>query len=455
MTARADAAPETIDTLIVGGGMAGLAAAWNVLRRAPDRRVLVVEAEDRVGGNVRTVRHAGSVVDLGPDVIVARDAATLDVCEALGVELVRPAAAVRCVQVTRRGRISKMPDGLVLGVPRDFVGLARTPLVSFSGKLRAACDLVLPSRPIDGLSLGQLVERRLGREVKDVLVEPLVAGMHGGDLDRLETDAVFPQLSGVRGSVIRALSSTRGAPQPSLRAPRGGMQSLVNALARALGDRVVAGRRTVALAPEGDGFRASFGDGGSLRARTVVVAVPPPESAALVAPIAAELADVLRRVVMRSSISVVLAFARGDVSLPEGSGLLVPRVEGAPFPSLSFVHAKWPARVGDDVAVVRAVIDPSRAPDHDTGDDQALIEAVLQEIRRFVRVGEPRWASIQRFPYASAVAEVGHRARMLEARERAASLGRGTLHLAGAAFDGPGIAGVLDGAKKLAASITA
>lgn len=459
MTAPADSPAETIDTLIVGGGMAGLAVAWNLLRRAPDRRVLLVEAEGRVGGNVRTVRHEGSVVDLGPDVLVARDAGTLEVCEALGVAMVRPSAAVRCVQVVRKGRISKMPEGLVLGVPRDFGALATTPLVSLRGKLRAACDLLMPPRSTDGLSLGQIVERRLGREVKDVLVEPLVAGMHGGDLDRLETDAVFPQLSGVGGSVIRALASTRGAQPPSLRAPGGGMQALVNALARALGDRVVRGRRTVALARQPDGFRASFADGGSVRARTVVVATPPPETAALLGPIAAELGDVLRQVVMRSSTSVVLGFGRGDVSLPEGSGLLVPRIEGAAFPSITFVHAKWPTRVRDDLAVVRAVVDPSRAPDVVTGDDDALIEAVLRELRRFVKLGEPRWAAIQRFPYASAVAEVGHRARVREARERAASLGGGggggALHLAGAAFDGPGIAGVLDGGKKLAEALTA
>ncbi len=442
-----------VDVLVIGGGIAGLSTGFQLTRRAPEKTVCVVEAEQRVGGNVRTLRRDGCTVDLGPDVLVARGSGPIAACDALGLETIAPSAEVKRVQVARRGRIAPLPEGLVFGVPRGVMSLATTPLISFTGKMRAACDLVLPSFDPAGLSIGAIVERRLGREVKDVLVEPLVAGIHGGDLDHLDPASVFPQLETARGSLIRALASTPKGQAPALRAPALGMDALVSGFSRALGDRVVRGRRAVALSRTPDGWDVAFEDGGRVFARELVLATPPPESATLLAPIVEELAELLGAVAMRSSASVLLAFDRKDTSLPEGSGLLIPRVEGAVFASTTFVHAKWPSRVREELALVRVVIDPSRAEGVSCGSDDALIEAILRDLRRFVHVGEPQWTAVERFPFASAIASVGHRVRMREVRARAASVEG--LHLAGAAFDGPGVAGVLSASESLATALAA
>jgi len=442
-----------VDVVVIGGGVAGLSTAFQLTRHAPHKRVCVIEAEAEVGGNVRTLRRDGCTVDLGPDVLVARGKGTIAACDALGIETISPSAEVKRVQVARRGRISPLPEGLVFGVPKGVMSLATTPLISFGGKLRAACDLFLPGFDSTGMSIGTIVERRLGREVKDVLVEPLVAGIHGGELDHLDPASVFPQLENVRGSLIRALASgPKGAP-PALRAPALGMDTLIRELTRVLGDRIMRGRRVVAIEREAHGYCVRLEDGGRVHARDLVLATPPPESATLLAPFAEDLAELLGSVSMRSSASVVLAFDRNDTVFPEGSGLLIPRIEGALLSSVTFVHAKWPSRVRKDLALVRVVVDPSRAEDVAFGSDSALVEAILRDLRRFVAVNEPKWTAVERFPYASAIASVGHRARMKEARERAAII-RG-LHLAGAAFDGPGVAGVLAASETVATSIAA
>lgn len=442
-----------VDVLVIGGGIAGLSTAFQLVRRAPDKTCCIVEAEDRVGGNVRTIRRDGCTVDLGPDVLVARGKGTIAACDALGLETIEPSAEVKRVQVARRGKIAPLPEGLVFGVPKGVMSLATTPLISFGGKLRAACDLVLPSFDPTGLSIGAIVERRLGREVKDVLVEPLVAGIHGGDLDHLDPASVFPQLENARGSLIRALASAPKGQAPSLRAPALGMDALVTGFARVLGDRIVRGRRAVALSVTDEGWTVAFEDGGRVSARQLVLATPPPESATLLAPIAEDLAELLGSVAMRSSASVLLAFARNDTTLPVGSGLLIPKVEGAAFGSTTFVHAKWPSRVREELALVRVVVDPARAEGIAIGSDDALIDAILRDLRRFVQVGDPLWTAVERFPFASAIASVGHRARMREVRARAAHVPG--LHLAGATLDGPGVSGVLSASEQLATALAA
>jgi protoporphyrinogen/coproporphyrinogen III oxidase len=442
-----------VDVLVIGGGIAGLSTAFHLVRRAPQKSCCLVEAGERAGGNIRALRRDGCTVDLGPDVLVARDKSATDACEVLGLEMITPNAASRCVQVARRGRIEPLPAGLVLGVPRGMVSLATTPLISLRGKLRAACDWVLPAFDPRGMSVGAIVERRLGREVKDVLVEPLVAGIHGGDLDHLDPAAVFPQLETTRGSLLRAFAQAPKGQVSALRAPALGMDALVTAFSRVLGGRIVRGRRAVSLSRTDETWRVAFEDGGQVLARDLVVATPPPESARLLAPVAEDLADLLGSVTMRSSASIVFAFNRCDTMLPEGSGLLVPRIEGAAFASATFIHAKWPSRIREDLALVRVVTDPCRAAGVAFGSDDALIQGVLRDLRRFVRVGEPKWTAVERFPFASPIVSLGHRARMDEVRGRAARIAG--LHLAGATLDGPGVAGVMSAGERLAAALAA
>lgn len=162
-----------LDVLIVGGGVAGLATAFELRRRKPGARVLVVEARGRPGGNVQTLERDGCVVDLGPDGLSAQPGEGLALCEALGMgDLAAPSEAARRVSVALGGALHPLPEGLAMGLPRSPLALAATSLLSPLGKLRAALDLVLPAGRGGDTSLGGLVRRRLGAQVHENLVAP-------------------------------------------------------------------------------------------------------------------------------------------------------------------------------------------------------------------------------------------------------------------------------------------
>jgi oxygen-dependent protoporphyrinogen oxidase len=454
-------APATPRVVVIGGGIAGLATAHALLARRPDLDVLVLESAARPGGNVRTLRRDGCTVELGPDAFVTRPGHAEALCQSLGIEgtLVAPDPRASRVMVARRNALHPLPDGMAMGMPRSVRQLATTALLSPLGKARAVMDLVLPERSERDASVGALVAHRLGREVKDHLVEPVVGGIYGGDVDELEAAVVMPSLAEVRGSLIRALARAPRPPGASpRRAPAGGLVGLVDALAHAIGrERVLTdvAARAVSRRPEG-GWRVVLDGGVRLDADEVVLATPPGAAGRLIAHAAPELAEHLERIRLRPALTAVMAFARGEVAAPRASGALIPRDTPDPLGALSaltFVDHKWPGRVADHLSLVRAAFRPSVAAEWLGRDDDAVVAQALAGLRALLDVPEPRWAEVERFSIGTPYPEVGHLRRTAECRARAASLGGMTV--VGAGVDGPGIAGCVRGATEAAEAITA
>ena len=203
--------------LVIGGGLAGLTTAREILQRRPDAQVMVLESHDAAGGNVRTLRRDGCTVELGPDAFMTQPGHAQALCASLGLadSLRAPDEGASRVMVARGDRMLPMPEGMAWGMPRSVKQLAGTRLLSPFGKARAALDLVLPASEAREQSVGTLVGRRFGHEVKEHLVEPIVGGIYGGDVDELDASVVLPMFASVKGSLIRALAR---APRPSGRA---------------------------------------------------------------------------------------------------------------------------------------------------------------------------------------------------------------------------------------------
>lgn len=442
-----------LDALVVGGGVAGLATAFRLRQRRPEARVAVLEAEPRAGGNVRTLVRDGCVVDLGPDVLVTSPAEGEAICEELGLgdALLEPNPHARRVFVAHREAPVAMPEGLAMGMPRDLGSLVSTPLLSWRGKLRAACDLILPDDRQARQSLGHIVGKRLGQEVKERLVEPLVGGIYGGDIDRLDAAVVMPALAAQRGSILRTMAR---APRQALalRAPVGGMIRLVTALSRAVGPgRIILGTRVSRASPVPGGWRVQGSLGLELLTRHLVLATPAHAAAGIVSEASPELVARLGALPSLSSASVVLAFDGDERKLPEGSGLLAPRSEGLSFLAATFLNRKWPARIRPGRVVVRAVVGSHRQAPLLACDDATIAARVLADLRRYISPGEPLWWHVERYDRATPQPEVGHRARVAQAREAAGALGG--LSLVGASYDGPGLAGCLRQAQRLAEAL--
>ncbi len=442
--------------IVIGGGVAGLSTALYVRKLAPEAEVTVLESQPRAGGNVRTLSLDGCTVDVGPDAIVTRPETGVALCRdvGLGDELIAPAEGARGILVAKGDRLVPMPAGMAYGVPRSFAQLATTELLSWRGKLRAGLDLLIPAEADETLSAGALVERRLGREAKDALVEPLVGGIYAGDIDRLDPKVAIPMFAEIRGSWIRALAK---APRPSgespFRAPKGGMIRLVEALLDSLGDRVRLASHVEQLELRGQTVRVHRAGGAPLEADHVVLAVPPRAAAFALAPSSSAVADRLRALRTTSSATVVLAFARDAVAWPKASGLLVPRRAGGTIVAATFIAEKWPVRVREGLMVLRAFVGGDRSPDALRMSDNALLEAVLAELRRYLPLPEPSWTHLHRFHEATPQPEIGHARRVTDARDAVRALG--PIHIVGAAYDGPGIAGCARGALATAKAIAA
>ena len=402
---------------VVGGGITGLAAAYQAT--LDGHRVTLYEASNRLGGKILTTPFGGLPVDAGPDAFLARVPHAVELCRELGLadELVAPSAGK--AYVWTRNRLCPLPDGLVLGVPTDFLGLARSNILSAKGYLRAGLDIVLPrSRYGDDPSVGEVVAARFGQEAADRLVEPLLGGIHACRIDRLSMASTAPQLAAAatkHRSLLRGLRhtpSSLNADGPVFFSLRSGMSRLVDALAERLDDV----RLDTALDDLPDADR-------------VIVTTPAATTAALLP----QIADELLRIEHASVALVTLAY---DPVPVEGSGFLVPAVDGRLITACSFGSNKWP-HWSSGRLVLR--VSAGRAGDMRAlgMSDAALVEAVHDELAEALALQtKPLESRVTRWVDGFPQYAPGHAGRVARIE---AALQDTRVRVAGAAFHGVGI----------------
>jgi len=456
----------TVDLAVVGGGITGLAAAWEGMARGAD--VVVLEAADRVGGKMLTSEVGGVPVDEAPDAFLARVPEAVDLCAELGIhaDLVAPATASAYVWSERALR--RLPTEQLLGVPTDVDAVAATGILSPAGVSRARADLTAADdRPPGDEPVGALVRRRLGDEVLDRLVAPLIGGIWAGDCDRLSLRTAAPVLAAARDrgpSLLTAAAAARAealaaaaaaGDRPVFLAPRGGMGCLAEALAERLGDRVRTGTPVTAIVAEGGRWRlAPTG----VVAGAVVLAVPAFAAAPLVAraaPAARRAADLLAGIDHASVALVTVVAPREAVDRElDGSGYLVPRSAGRLLTACSWVTSKWDRPVDGGAAVVlRASVGHAADDRGTTLPDEVLVGAVLQDLAATMELrGRPTAVRVSRWPRSFPQPRPGH----LDAVEGIeADLAEATPGLAvtGAWARGVGIPACIRGGRQAAARV--
>jgi len=456
-------APRTV--IVVGGGVSGLAAAWELTGGAAPRRdapgVVVLEAADRLGGALQTATFAGRAVDMGPDGFLARRPEASGLCRELGLGDDLVPVGARGASVWARGKLRPLPEGQAMGIPTRFWPAARSGVLGLRGDLGLARDALLPRPdvrgPIGDRSVGPLVARKLGSRVVDRLVDPLLGGIYAGSVDDMSAAACFPPLlaaAGRRGSLMRALrAEVPPPPDPDPDAPplfyslRGGMASLVGTLADALRARGVDIRLLAPaerLGREPSGWTVHTA-GDVLAADGVVLATPAPATAALLRPHDDEAAALLRAIDYASA--TVVTFRVEPADMPEtlyGTGFLVPRRsphkgrEPWVVTAGTFLDRKWPHLARDGEVLLRASlgrIDDERPADW--SDDEAAGRA-WEELGALLGVrGEPRQAAVVRHPHALPQYRVHHLLRTAGVEAAVARLGN--LTVAGSAYHGVGI----------------
>jgi oxygen-dependent protoporphyrinogen oxidase len=454
---------DVIDVIIVGGGIAGLAAGYELQKRGVP--FVILERAARAGGVILSEEIDGFTIDAGPDALLTQKPEGIALCEELGLggRLIATGKP-RVAYIQRGGRLHPLPAASVLGIPTALGPFITTKLFSWPGKLRMGAEVFVPARRDDAdESIGQFIERRFGREAVTYLAEPLLAGIHAGDVDRLSLRALFPRFAQIEkrdGSLLRAFRRQAAHaprnPDGVFRSLPGGLSELVRALVAALPQGAVRlNAAATAFSGAADGrFRVETAAGPPLHARAVVFSTPAYVTGALVKDLDAELARRCDEVPYASTGTIALGFARDQVAHPlTGSGFVVPRVEGTGILAASWLSSKWPHRAPEGRVLLRTFVGGGRDPDALSRSDAELVERSLAALRPLLGIrGAPLLARVYRFDRASAQHEIGHLAR-LDAIERALARRPGVF-VTGSGFRGVGIPDCVADARATAARVT-
>lgn len=477
--------PDLVRVAVIGGGLAGLTATYEVIRRTRidflPLEIRLYEAEDRLGGAIRSEQRDGFLIEHGPESFstVADGALRLVVELGLRRELI-PAHVERGASIWWKGDRHAMPPGLSLanGHGSGRRALLRNKLLGARGRLRAALEPAVPARRRKTHeTVAGFVTRRFGRQMLERVAEPMASAALLGDADELDMSYAFPELVELErrhGSVSAGLRHLHdpdahrfGLPMKAVRSPRAsfrqGMQVLVDALATAVRrsdtDALLCGHRVERISPAGDPLGAAAyavhtEDGASWTADICVLALPARVTSRLLRSFAPEVADGLEAIPHASSLAVHLGYGRtGAAGLPEQTACLVPRSQGRTAVSCALVHREFDYRTPAGAALVRVSMGGPRNPALIDWDDDTATRVARTEVAELLGVdAEPALVRVVRRPRGHPQHLVDHDARM-RAIEHELGFHSGLL-LAGSAIHGASVAHVIEGGRAVAATVT-
>lgn len=453
--------------IIIGGGIAGLAAAVHLKAgaKAYDKTmdVLVLEKNNRIGGKILTEKHGSYLVEGGPDSFLPEKIWSVNLAKHLGLEpeMLPSNDQFKGTFIYSRGRLHSLPEGVMLMVPTSFWPMAKSSLISWPGKIRMGMEMFIPKRRGMGdESLASFVTRRLGKECLEKIAEPLVAGIHTSNPDNMSVLATFPrfvQMEQKSGSLIHGMvSAMKNRPHATLSGPppkpgqqkmtyfmsfKNGMQTLSQACVEHIGaSSIRTGTSVKAIEPAGKGYRVMLENGETLEADHVMVASAAYDAADMVKGFDATLAEHLGKIEWSSSATVSVAFRRNDIKTPlKGFGFIVPRVEGRRINASTYSSIKWSYRAPDDMMMARVFVGGGHHEElvHEL-DDAGMLQMVLEELDTIVGIrANVQFSKIYRWNKGMPKYTVGHLDR-IALLDRALTTHTG-LHLIGCSYKGIGI----------------
>ncbi|MCZ2257283.1 protoporphyrinogen oxidase [Sporosarcina sp. G11-34] len=458
--------------VIIGGGITGLSAAFYLQKEAREKGlpidVLLVEAANRLGGKIQTVRRDGFIIERGPDSFLIRKKSIGILAKELGIEDQLEKNATGRAYIFVNGKLHPIPGGSIMGIPTEIGPFLKTGLFSLSGKLRAAGDLVLPSKPVDGdQSLGKFFRRRLGAEVVENLIEPLLSGVYAGDIDHMSLQSTYPQFSEVEKnhrSLILGMKKTAPKKVPTTNTSsakkegafhtfRNGLETLVEAIEQKLEPgSVLKGVRLESIERIGDKNYLELNNGQKIEADAVIMTTGHAMASRLFAPHG--LLQDLGEIPSTSVATVALAFPEESVVQDkEGTGFLVSRSGDYSITACTWTHRKWPTSTPEGKVLIRAFV--GRVGDEAIVDlpDAEIEKIVLSDLSSIIDIkGEPDFSVITRWKEDRPQYRVGHKQRIELARKELAE-NFPLVKLAGASYAGVGLPDCVDQGKAAVAEV--
>jgi len=464
---------------IIGGGISGLAAAYTIEEKrrsgAPVEYVLF-ESSPRLGGVLVTDLVDGCLVEAGPDSFLTEKPWAADLCRKIGLgdQLIGSNDSSRKTYILAKGKLVVMPDGLMFMVPTKILPTVFSPLFSWHTKMRMAAEWFHPptsyqsNQTSEDETVAEMVERHYGSEMVDLLADPLLSGVYGGEASQLSVRAVLPRfvdMEAKHGSLGRAMLDARKkmsvAPnvpaRPLFTSLTEGMQQMVDALVARLDANALKSSTPVqSVIRQDDGWTVSAGyQSDSFDA--VIVAAPTHAAAAVLQAADENLSRDLGEIKYSSSVTVTLGYdEKVRRSLPPGFGFLVPRSAGHRMLAATFVHNKFPHRAPENRAIVRCFLGGARDEQILESSEEEILAIARRELRQIVGNAfdaEPLFARVYKWKSAMAQYSVGH----LERLQRIEALRQKLpgLALAGNGYNGIGVPDCVRSGAEAASKILA
>lgn len=414
--------------VIVGGGIAGLAAAFYAIKNLPDAQITLIESSDRWGGKITTDRVAFDdgqfIIEGGPDTFLATKPYATALCKELGIgdRLHGTNPQKKNTYVLSKGRLLPLPDGLAMMIPTNVQAILKSGLVSWFSKARMGFDFVIPAKRVNGdESLGTFVSRRLGREAYENLIEPLMSGIYAGDGDQLSLASTFPYLrdleikygSLARGALQMRKQSNGKAVQGSRSAfltPTTGLAEIVEALVENLASKVDLHLATKALriTNSESAYQVELENGSTVEADGLILATPAYISGMLLDSIDPAIASALQSINYASTATVSLAYRQDDLPRDlDGYGYVIPRREGRKALACTWTSTKFPHRAPEGYALIRVFV--GRAGQDIPWNENELLDLAKEELKLTLQItSEPLLQRVFMWDKAMPQYNLGH-----------------------------------------------
>jgi len=461
----------SLDCAIVGGGISGLTAAHSLHTRGPELKVGIFERKNRFGGILHTRNENGFLFETSADSFITDPPAALELCEQLGLadQLLSTRASGRGAQVLFEGRLMPVPAGFQIMGPRRLWPLITSPLLSWKGKLRACCEPWIPRRKGQAdESLAAFATRRLGKEVFERLVAPLVGGIYTADPEQLSMEAALPRFVAMeqnfgslyRGMRARARKDRSKTDESAARyslfaAPRNGIEQMLRTLREQLPeDSLHVGTTVTELAPSQEhAWELVTDNENRYTARHLILATPAFAAADLIEACEPELAGELRKIPYAGCAVACLGYAKNQFAkIPLSFGMVVPPQENRQILAASFSSNKFAGRCPDDHLLIRVFLGGAGREAILEKNDEEIVATAHNELAELLSIrGVPTCHQLSRWERSMPQYHVGH-AQLVAGIENRVSRAV-NLTLIGNAYHGVGIPQCIDGAVRAAEAI--
>ena len=396
--------------IIIGGGIAGLAAAFRIqreIKEGANLECILLEGSNHFGGKISTEKLDGFIIERGPDSFISQKPAAIQLCKQLGLEdrLTGTNPGAPSTFVYTGGKLVTMPDGLSLMIPTKFLPFALTPLFSLPGKIRMAFDLLIPKKQDNGdESLASFVRRRMGEEALNKMAEPMLAGIYASDPEKMSITSTFPMFveteKKYRSLILGMLARKKAMLMNAVKRPssayslfmtlKDGLGEMVDAVIKKSPDiQFKSGTKVVGIEKNKEKWHLKLDDGSENQVDAVIVATPGTVTAKLLQNITPDSAELLNSIHYVSTATVTLGYKKEGFSHSlDGFGFVVPKAEGCSILACTWTSSKFPHRAPKDYVMLRCYVGGALQEEIAEKDTETLETLVRKDLQQIMGITE-------------------------------------------------------------------